>query len=200
MCGLTFVFVFCIICNILGTGCVMDIVKVDLNEFLSNKDFYYEQIPKAQNSDPKYKDSVFDYYIEALKSYENSFLMTAQEQGQVIGCALFRYYEKEDKFFVLNVNTRKDCQHTSKKVATNVLLAGMNEFFNSGSELNLWVAKTNLVAQKLYSKLGFEINEGYYPKKLDFLKGGEEIETMMIISKDRYKTLYQNKDEKVLTN
>lgn len=175
----------------------MEFIKVGYKDYCDKKDFYYEQIPLAQNTPPEYVPNVYEHYIESLKSHENNFIMTAQEDGQVIGCALFRYYEQENKYFVINVNTRKEYQHTAKKVATNVMLAGMKEFFKFGDELNLWVGKDNYIAQKMYVKLGFEINEGYYPKNLDFLRGGEEFETLMYMTKDKYKSLYQKENKKV---
>lgn len=177
----------------------MEFVKVDFDDFCKNKEFYYEQIPMAQNSNPKYNDDIYDFYVKALKTHKNNFIMTAQEDGQVIGCALFRYYEPENRFFILNVNTRKDFQHTAKKVATNVIIAGLNEFFKFEDEVSLWVGKDNHVAQKLYKNIGFDVNDEYYPRELDFLKGGEQHFIIMQMDKSKYKSLYQKENKKVPT-
>lgn len=165
----------------------MILKKVGFEKFLEHRIYYYDEIPKAQNSEEKHKPFVFDYYFNALKVNSKNFLSIAVENGEIIGCALFRFYEQENKFFLLNVNTRKDFQRSSKKVATNVLKFGLKEFFANHNEIFLWVSKDNLIAQKLYQKFGFkQIN--YFPDKLEFLKGTENSQIIMQLTKNDFES------------
>ncbi len=168
---------------------------VDYKKFLENKDFYYEQIPKAQNSDEKYKPFIFTYYKEALKSNDKSFISICKEDNEIVGIALIRYYIEEKKFFLINVNTRKDFQHSNKKIGTNVVLNGLKNFFENkvDNEIFLWVNKDNIYAKKIYEKVGFE-KTSYYPTKLKFLENskGEEI---YCLSKEKYMQNNNKKNE-----
>ncbi len=167
----------------------MILKKVDLNEFEIHKIYYFEQIPKAQNSNFDYATDIFDYYQTALKENSQNFVAIAIEKGEMIGCALFRFYNEENKFFVLNVNTKKPFQHTPKKVATNVVKFGLKEVFKMHDKVFLWVDKENVIAQKLYKKLGFETIDYYYPKNLDFLKGQEQHTLIMELGKDKFENV-----------
>lgn len=151
----------------------MILKKVDYCEFMLHKDFLFDQIPKAQNSQPEYYEDVFEYYRENLKESDQNFMIFALENREIIGCAFIKYYAQESRFFLLNVNTRKDFWHTSKKVATKVVEFGLNEFFKTQKSIFLWVHEQNIVAQKLYEKSGFEKTE-YYPPNLEFLAVGND--------------------------
>ena len=86
---------------------------------------------------------------------------------EIISCACIRYYEEEDKYFLINVNTRKDFQ--LKGIATEFLTIAMEDFFsnNKNENIYLWVHPKNEIAIKLYNKLGFEKTD-YFPNKLNF--------------------------------
>ena len=163
----------------------MILKKVDHKEFLKQKNYYFDQIPKAQNSNPNFSQDVFDYYQTNLKQNDQNFMMTAQENGEMIGCAFFVFYPQESKFFVVNINTKKDFQHTDKKVATNVVKEGLKEFFKIHNKIFLWVHKENTIAIKLYEKLGFKKTD-YYPKNLKFLAGEENILIIMELEKSEF--------------
>lgn len=160
----------------------MQFKKVDFEEFCAHKNYYFEQIPKAQNSNPEYKQDVFDYYFNNLKNDNQNFIMTALENDEIIGCAFFMFYKEEGEFFLLNVNTKKEFQHSTKKVATNVLKFGLQEFFKTHDKIYLWVEKNNINAQKLYEKLNFATTD-YYPDNLDFLANRQENEIIMELTK-----------------
>ena len=85
---------------------------------------------------------------------------------EIISCACIRYYEEEDKYFLINVNTRKDFQN--KGIATKFLTNVLKDFFNKVNDnLYLWVNSENKIAIKLYAKLGFQKTD-YFPDKFSF--------------------------------
>ena len=144
----------------------MKFIKVNKLDFLNNQDFFKEQIPKAQNTKKEYIDDVFEYYNENLKD-ERNYLVAYMLDNEIISCALVRYYEEEKKYFLINVNTRKDFQH--KGVATKFLTTALEDFFsnNKNENIYLWVHPKNEIAIKLYNKLGFQKTD-YFPNKLTF--------------------------------
>ena len=161
--------------------------QIFFQDFMDNQEYFYRQISLAQNSDFAYINDIYKYYESILEHDKRAFISICEEKGEIIGCALFRYYSEVGKFFEINVNTRKDYQHSSKKVATNVVSAGLKRFFDGiGDEIYLWVHPTNIPAIKAYEKNGFKKvdvsldklsfydnikNETVYRcSKLDFLK------------------------------
>ncbi len=169
---------------------------VDYKKFLENKDFYYEQIPKAQNSDEKYKPFIFTYYKEALKSNDKSFISICKEDNEIVGIALIRYYIEEKKFFLINVNTRKDFQHSNNKIGTNVVLNGLKNFFDNkvDNEIFLWVNKDNIYAKKIYQNLGFK-QTNYCPRQLKMMNKNQNEEVYSLTKQAFDKTISKNKNE-----
>ncbi len=131
---------------------------VYLEDFLKNKNYFYEQIPKAQNSNLQFIDDIHEYYIQALNSNQHAFLAICENDGEMIGIACFRYYPELNKFFIVNVNTRLDYQHTKYKIATNVIRFGLENFFkdNQNQSIYLWVNEKNTPAIKAYKRNGFK--------------------------------------------
>ena len=126
----------------------MKLKNIYLKDFENNKDFFYKQIPRAQNSDLHYSDDIFIYYLESLKEHPQSFISVAEHNGEVVGCALFKYYKELDKFFIVNVNTRKDFQHTKYKVATSVVASGLEHFFDKTGKTDIFCGYIHLILQQ----------------------------------------------------
>lgn len=145
----------------------MKFKAIYIDEFLKNKLFFYNEIPSAQNTDKKYYINVYEYYKNALSENKDNFIFVCLEDNSIISTSLYCYYKEENKFFILNVNTRKDYQN--KKIATKLLKEGMNYFFNKTkeTEIYLWVNQNNEIATHLYNKLGFKTTK-YTPNKLKF--------------------------------
>lgn len=144
----------------------MKFIKVYNKDFLNKQSYFKEQIAKVQNTKKEYVNDVFEYYKENLKD-KRSYIVAYMLDNEIISCACVRYYEKENKYFLINVNTRKDFQH--KGIATEFLTIAMEDFFsnNKNENIYLWVHPKNEIAIKLYNKLGFEKTD-YFPNKLNF--------------------------------
>jgi len=171
----------------------MEFQIVDYNEFIKNKDYYYEQIPKAQNAKEKYKQYIFNYYNDVLKN-KKAFSSICKIDNEIVGIATVIYYKEENKYFLINVNTRKDCQN--KKIGTNVVKNGIKHFFDNNieNELYLWVNKDNNIAKKLYNNIGFK-QTSYFPEKLEFAKNIKNDDIFCITKKDFIKKYSIQKKE-----
>lgn len=175
----------------------MNFKTVYLQEFLNNKDYYYEQIPKVQNFPDGQYESVFEYFKKYLAGNEKSFFTTCEINGELIGINLITYFPEEDKFYLMNVNTRKDYQHTDMKIGTKTTQFSLDNFFKTSEydRIYLWVRPDNAYAKKLYENLGFEPTD-YFPTKLDFLENIKNDE-IYELTKERY---FENSNNLCSTN
>ena len=145
------------------------IIRYD--DFIKNEEYFKTEIPKAQNSDEKHINSIFNYYKETLSDKRN-FMAICEYDNHIIGCITYIYYEEEKKYFLINVNTQKDFQH--KGIAKNLIKFGNDKFFDShNTPLYLWVNPKNIIAKNLYEALNFKKIDNYYPT-LKFLQNEKE--------------------------
>lgn len=145
-----------------------NIFIINQQRLIEKWEMFLEQIPKVHNYKEEFKKEIFEYYMNSL-SNNKSFLVAGIKNNEIVSFALFKYFEEEQKTFIMDVRTRGDLLR--RGYAYKILNLGLKYYFkkSEGLPIYLWVDESNKEAKSLYKNLGF-YQTGDFPQRLDFIK------------------------------
>ena len=145
----------------------MEYKKITNQDFLRNKNEILNQINLILETPENFAERIKSHYEEMFGS-DKTYMLVAYKNSLPVAYAFVRYYAETEQNCIMDVNTNKNFQN--QHIATNLLNHLISDFFkHNKDELYLWVKPENVIAKKIYEKLGFKTIKNI-PTKLPFFK------------------------------